>query len=109
MSTRPMIHADETVNARIQRALGPSQLGDVVVDNAAAPVGALHDPRGISQRGNEEADAFLQRGVDPAPHAPLVELRRLLDDRVEADRLRGDPPNPAQALPEFMPVGIDEG
>ena len=99
---------DEAVDPALEALLGPLALGHVVVDDAADRPHPVHHPARVAERGHEEAHALLERHVDPALHALAVGLRGLLDERVHADRLRGEPPDEAQPLAEVVAVDVGE-
>ena len=84
----PVVDRDQAVDAALEPLLGPLALGDVVIDDAADGVDLVDNPPRIAERRDEEAHALLERDVDPADHSLVVGLRRRLDERVHADRLR---------------------
>ena len=74
VAARPVVDRDQAVHPRFEPLQRPAALGHVVVDPAAGGVRLLHHPARIAQRGDEEADALLQRHVHEALHPLLVDL-----------------------------------
>ena len=87
VSAGAIVHRDEAVHAGVGAFPRPLRFGDVVVHEPAYLLDALHHPAGIAERGDEEADAFLERDPDPFLHSLAIVLARLFDQRVETDRL----------------------
>src|SRR5918999_2333945 len=102
------VHGDQSVHAGVEALERPLPLGDVVVHHAAKRRDPLDDPARVAERGDEEADPLLERDVDPALHPLAVDARRLLDERVHADRLRRQAANEPQAGAELVAVDIGE-
>src|ERR1035437_5071085 len=69
---------------------------------------ALADPFRIAERRDEESDALLERDVDVLHHALEIRLGRRFDERVEADRLRREPPDVPQPLAIVVAVDVRE-
>jgi hypothetical protein len=100
----PIVHRDEAVDATLHPLLRPLAFGDVVIDDSTFRVDPFRHPAGVSQGGDEEADAFLEGDVHPAPHPFAVLARGLLDEGVHADRPAGEPADEAEALPKLVAV-----
>ena len=77
-----------------------------MVNQAAHRRYAVNYPAWFSERSDEEANAFLERDVDPLDHSVVVDLRRRLDERVHPDRLVGQRPDELESLPEVVPMHI---
>lgn len=85
MPARPIVHANEAVDAAFQGSLGPFSLGDIVVHGSPHRMHLLDNPLRISQRGDEKPNPFLQRNVHPFAHSVFVNLGRLFDDGIKPD------------------------
>src|ERR1019366_416261 len=108
MSARAIVNRDDAVHSAVDGLLRPLPLGDVVIDHAANRVHAFAHPLRIAERRDEEPHTLLERDVDVFHHALEVDLRRRLDERVEADRLRREPPDEPQSLAIFVAVDVRE-
>ena len=86
VSAGHVVDRDQAVHAALDRLLRPLPFGDVVVDDAANLRGPVDDPAGVPERRDDEANALLERDVDPPLDTLAVGLRRLFDERVHAKR-----------------------
>src|SRR5665213_1464216 len=108
MATRTRVHGNQAVDAAVRPLLGPSGLGYVVIDHAAYGMHAIADPSGVAQRGDEEADALLERTVDPLSHPFQIGLVARLNEGVETHRPCRQRLNVAQSRAILVPVDIGE-
>src|SRR3954463_6663943 len=74
------------MNAALNRLLGPSPLGDVLIDDSPPRAHAVDPPSRIAERRDEESNAFFERYFDPLFDALVVGFGRLLDQCVHAKR-----------------------
>ncbi len=109
MAAGPVVDRDETVGAGVQPLERPLALRHVVVDDAAHGVHALGHPVGLAQRGDEEADAFLQGDVHPALHPVPVGPGRGLDEGVHAHRPVRHPSDLPEPVLEVPAVDVRQG
>src|SRR5690606_33463675 len=108
VAARAAVDGDESVHAAVNGLVGPLAFGDVVVHARACLLGAFDDPARLAERCDEEADAFLERDVDPAFHPFAVHARAALEQRVHADRFAREAADVAESFAEVVAMDVRE-
>jgi hypothetical protein len=101
-----VVDGDQAVDAGVEPLLPPLQLSDVVVNDCVGGARPLDHPARVAEGGDEETDPLLEGDVDPLLHPLAIATRRLLDERVHADRAVGERADVAQPGAELVPVHV---
>ncbi len=109
MTAGARIDGNQAVDAAVHTLARPPRFGHIVVHHAAGGMHAITYPAGVAEGGDEEADALLQRDVDPLPHALQVRPVACLDERIEPDGMRGQRADVPQTRAVLIAVNVGQG